>query len=151
MTSKNPFSDFFARSDVSKIFESYKNPAFDMKVFLETQRKNVQALTQAQQLAFQSLQAIAQRQSEVLSQMVEDNSSLAREMMSEGTPEEKIAKNAELFRAVYERTVENLQELSEAINKTGQEASTVINKRVSATMNEIQDSLEKAQQQKKAA
>ncbi len=105
-------------------------------------------------MAFQSMQAIAQRQGELISQMVEDNSSLAREIMSEGTPEEKIAKNAEIFKSVYERAVSNLKELSELINKTSQEATTVINKRVSASMNEIQDSLERAQekaQQKKAA
>lgn len=153
MANKNPFADFFAQNDFAKALENYKNPAFDLKSFLETQRKNVQAVTQAQQLAFQSLQTIAQRQSEILSQMVEDNSSLAREILAEGTPEEKMSKNAEIFKSVYERTVGNLKELSEMISKSNHEASTVINRRVSATMNEIQESLEKAQEktQKKAA
>jgi phasin family protein len=146
---KNPFSDFFAQNDFAKLLENYKNPAFDIKSFLETQRKNVQALTRAQQLAFQSMQDLAQRQGEILSQMVEDNSALARELLAEGTPEEKISRNAEIFKEVYERTVTNLKELSEMVGKANQEAGAVINKRVSATMNEIQDSLEKTQ--KKAA
>ena len=122
-----------------------------MKAFLETQRKNVQAVTQAQQLSFQSLQAIAQRQSEILSQMLEDNSSLARELMGEGTPEEKISKNAEMFKSAYERMTHNMKELSDIIAKSNKEASGVINKRVAATMSEIQETLEKAQQSKKAA
>ena len=151
MAQKNPFTDFFAQNEFSKLFEGYKNPAFDMKAFLETQRKNVQAVTQAQQLSFQSLQAIAQRQSEILSQMLEDNSSLARELMGEGTPEEKISKNAEMFKSAYERMTHNMKELSDIIAKSNKEASGVINKRVAATMSEIQETLEKAQQSKKAA
>jgi phasin family protein len=151
MSQKNPFADFFTQGDFSKMFDSYKSPAFDMQSFLETQRKNIQAVTEAQQLAFQSLQAVAQRQGEIISQMVEDNSNLAREMMAEGTPEEKIAKNAQIFKSVYERTVENMQELSSMITSSGKEASKLINKRVSATMSEIQESLDKNQASKKAA
>ena len=142
---KNPFADFFQQNDFAKLFDNYKNPAFDMQSFMETQRKNIQAVTQAQQLTFQNFQAIAQRQGEIISQIVEDNSSLAKELLSEGTPEEKISKNAEIFKDVYERSVSGLKELSEMINKSNQEATTVINKRVSATMNEIQATLEKAQ------
>lgn len=150
MAQKNTFTDFFAQNDFAKLFDNYKNPAFDLKSFLETQRKNIQALTQAQQLTFQSFQTIAQRQGELLSQLVEDNSSIAKEILAEGTPEDKMSKNAELFKSVYERTVSNMKELSEIINKSNQEATTVINKRVSATMNEIQASLEKTQQKKAA-
>ncbi|MGB4056739.1 MAG: TIGR01841 family phasin [Alphaproteobacteria bacterium] len=149
MAQKNPFADFFAQSDFSKIFENYQSNPFDLKALLETQRKNIQALTEANKIAVGNLQAIAQRQTEILSQIVEDNSSLAKEMMTEGTPEEKIAKNAKLFKNVYERTVGSMKELSEIINKSNEEASTIINKRVAATMNEIQSSLEKSQ--KKAA
>lgn len=151
MTSSNPFADFFSRSDFSKIFDNYKTMPFDMKSFLETQRKNVQALSEAQQITAENLQAILQRQAEILSQMVEDNSSIAREMMIEGTPEEKISKNADLFKNLYERSVKNLNDLAEMINASNQEAGKIISKRVSATMSEIKTSLEKTQQQKKAA
>ncbi len=146
----NPFAEFFAQNDFAKFFDNYKSLPFDMNSFMETQRKNVQALTNAQQLAIDGLQAVAQRQSEILSQLVEDNSNLAKEMMSEGTPEEKIAKNAELFKTVYERSIKNMKDLADMINKANTEASEIINKRVTATMNEIQSSLEKSQQKKAA-
>jgi phasin family protein len=98
----------------------------------------------------ENLQSIAARQTEIMSQIVEDNSSLAKEIMNEGTPEEKIAKNAKMFKSIYERTVGNMNELSEMINKSNQEASAIINKRVTATMSEIQSSLEKTQSKKAA-
>jgi phasin family protein len=150
MAQKNPFADFFAQNDFAKLFENYQNSPFDLKTMLETQRKNIQAISEANQLSMENLQAIAARQAEILSQIVEDNSALAKEIMNEGTPEEKIAKNAKMFKSIYERTVGNMTELSDMINKSNQEASKIINKRVTATMNEIQSSLEKTQTKKAA-
>ena len=150
MAQKNPFADFFAQNDFAKLFENYQTNAFDLKALLETQRKNVQAITEANQVSMGNLQTIAQRQTEILSQIVEDNSSLAKELMTEGTPEEKIEKNAKLFKNIYERTVGNMKDLSEMINKSNQEASAIINKRVAATMNEIQSSIEKTKKKEAA-
>lgn len=149
MQNKPNFTEFLSAKDFSKLFENFKTMPFDMQVFMDMQRKNAQAVTEAQQMALESMQAVIQRQAEIMSQIMEDNSTLAKEMLSEGTPEEKISKNAKLFKNVYERTVSSLQELSDMINKTSMETTKIINKRVTASMTEIQSSLEKAQ--KKAA
>lgn len=146
MAKENPFSEFFAQNDFAKAFEQYQKLPFDLKDLMETQRRNLQAFTEAQQIAMENLQAIAQRQSEILSQIVEDNSNIAKGMLGEGTPEEKISKNADFFKKSYERTVANARELSEMVSKSNLEASNVINKRVSASMNEIKNSLEKTQE-----
>lgn len=145
----NPFAEFITQNDFSKLLENYQQAPVDMETLLETNRKNLQALTEAQQTALENLQTIANRQSEILSQMVEDNSTIAKEMMVEGTPEEKMAKNAEIFKKVYENSIKNMKELSEMVNKSNDKTSAIINKRVFATMNEIKSSLEKAP--KKAA
>lgn len=150
MTQNNPFTDFFAQNDFSKMLENYQAMPFDMKSFLETQRKNAQALTEAQKMAFEGLQTVIQRQAEILSQMVEDNSNLAKDLMAEGSPEQKMTKNAEMFKTVYERTVQSMKEMADIMNKSGEDASNIINKRVSASMNEIKSSLEKTAKKKAA-
>lgn len=146
MTNNNPFNEFFSQNDFSKFFENYQAIPFDVQSFMETQRKNVQALSDAQQIAMDNMQKLAQRQSAVLSQMVEDNARLAKEMMSEGTPEEKIAKNADLIKGVYEKSIKNMSEISELLNKSNKEANDVINKRVKATLNEVKTAMEKPKQ-----
>ncbi len=140
-TSNNNFTDFFAQNDFSKLFEGYNAAPVDMKAFLETQRKNLQALSEVQQTAMEGLQAVAQRQTELLSKFVEDNSSIAKQALSEGTPEEKIAQNAEIFKTTYERNVDSLQELSELINKSNQQATGILNKRVTASVNELKSAV----------
>jgi phasin family protein len=151
MSKQNPLNDFFSHNDFSKLFENFKSLPFDMQSALETQRKNIQAFSEAQQIAVENFQAIAQRQSQIISQLVEDNSKIAKELMAEGTPEEKIAKNADIFKALYERSVKNMNELNEMLSTSNQEASKIINKRVSASITEIKSSLEKTSQLKKAA
>lgn len=149
MVTNNPFSQFFSQNDFSKTFEQYQAIPFEMNDLMETQRKNLQAFTEAQKMAVENLQAVAQRQTQIVSQIIEDNSIIAKELMSEGSPEQKLAKNAELFKKLYDKTARNMQELSDMVSKSGAETGQLLNKRVSASMGEIKSALEKGQ--KKAA
>lgn len=149
MAQDNPFAEFFKNNDFAKAFEQYQNLPFDMTALMDIQRKNVQAMTEAQQLAVHNMQSIAQRQSEIVSQIIEDNAKIAKEMMGEGSPEDKMAKNADMFKSVYERTIKNMNDLSDMIKKSNEEASGVISNRVSASMGEIKSAMESIQ--KKAA
>jgi phasin family protein len=111
--------------------------------FLELQRKNMEAFSEAQKLAMIGLQSAAQLQAEIFSQAIQDNSALARELMSESTPEAKIAKHTEIVKKVYEKSVKNIRELSSTIEKSSQQATDVINKRISASLSEIKSAVQK--------
>ena len=91
----NPFAQLFSQNDFFKTLQNYQSSSFDMKTLMELQRKNLQALTEAQQVTVENLQVIAQKQGEILTQMMSENSTIAKELMSEGTPEEKAAKKLE--------------------------------------------------------
>lgn len=149
MATNNPFSQFFSQNDFSKTLQQYQAIPLEMNDIMETQRKNLQAFTEAQRLAVENLQAVAQRQTEIMSQIIEDNSNIAKELMGEGSPEQKLAKNAELFKNLYEKTTRNMQELSDMMSKSNAETGQLLNKRISASMSEIKSALEKGQ--KKAA
>lgn len=145
------FTAFFQPAEFGKVFENFKSMPFDMQSIMETQRKNIQAMSEAQQIAIENFQAIAQRQSEMLSQIVEEHSKMTSQLMSEGTPEEKIAKQTDLIKGLYERSVKNISDLAEMVSSSNQETSKILNKRVSASMSEIKSSIIDKQQQKKAA
>jgi len=49
--------------DFSKLIEQVKLPGFDMASVIETQRKNIDALTAANQLAYDGMQALMQKHS----------------------------------------------------------------------------------------
>ncbi|MBI1327085.1 MAG: phasin family protein [Alphaproteobacteria bacterium] len=121
---------------------------FSAQAFMETCRKNMQALADAQQASLESLQESLQRNSEIFSQMLEDHASLTREMMQEGKPEEKIARQTELFQKSYEKSVSHMRELGDMMAKSNREATDIINRRVSASLTEMKSAMSKA---KKAA
>ena len=118
------------------------NPVFDLKTLMETQRKNMQAMTEVMQLGMESIQQAASRQAELVGRMVQDNSSYASTIMTEGTPEQKVQRQAELVRKSYEATVAGAREVSDIISKSGEEAAEIINRRVSASLSEFKSAFD---------
>jgi len=92
----------------------------------------------------ESLQTIAQRQGEIISQFVQDQSAVARDIATEGTPEEKVARSAELMRQNYEKTINASREVADMLGKSTREASDIINKRVTEALAEIKTSVEES-------
>ena len=138
-------SDFmkFFDPELAKNFAGMNGFPFDVKSLMETQRKNFEAFTAAQQRTIEGIQALTQRQGELISEMVEDNSAIAQEILGEGSPEEKVAKQTDLVKKVYEKSINNLKEIGDILNKSNQQASDIINKRVSASLTEIKSAIEK--------
>src|SRR5207249_8587274 len=52
--------------DIAKLIERFNMPGLDVSKIMEAQRKNIEALTQANQAAFEGMQGLAKRQMEIL-------------------------------------------------------------------------------------
>lgn len=148
MQQKNSAENFL--NDMQNTFKDMMNsvPAsnpFDFKTILETQRKNFQAITEANQRAFQGWQTLAQRQTEMVSQFVQDNSGIAREAATESTPQDKFARQAELIKTACEKSLLNSKELAEIMRKSTFETAEVLNRRVVASLAEIKTAAKKDQ------
>lgn len=150
MAKTNPFADFDPTKmfdpkmfDPSKLFGDFKMPGVDMEKVVSSQRRNLEALTAANQLAAQAFQAIGKRQAEILRQTMEQTSQAMREVMTAGSPEQKAARQTELAKEAFERAIANMRELAEMVTKAQGEANEVISKRVSETLDEVKDLLAK--------
>ena len=129
----SPFPEF----DVTKIMGEFRIPGLDMNALMDAQRKNIEAVTSANRLAFEGLQAAAARQADILRQSMEEAQSMVKEMMTSGTAEDRVAKQAELTKQAFERTLAHMKEVAEMIAKSNTEAAEIINKRVSESLDEI--------------
>ena len=124
-------------ADVSKLISEFKLPGVDVESVLASQQKNIQALTAANQLALEGFQAVVRRQSEIVRQTMEQTSSMMSELMAAGSPEDKVAKQADLVKLAFEKALSNARELAELVAKSNSEAADVINKRVSESLEEV--------------
>lgn len=131
--SPNPFLD------MDKFMADFRLPSFDVEAMLAMQRKNVEALTQANQLAVEGVQAVARRQAEIAREAVEEASNATRELFQSKSPEDRLAKQAELAKLVIEKAVSNIRELTEIVSKANADAFGVINKRVTEGFDEVRD------------
>lgn len=139
----NPTGNPFFDVDVSKFLGDLKVPGIDVESILASQRKNIEAVTAANQLALEGFQAVLRRQAEILRQSVESASSIVSEVIAAGTPEEKAAKQAELAKVAFEKALANAKELSELVAKSNSEAAEVLSKRVSESLEEVKAALAK--------
>jgi phasin family protein len=125
--------------DVTKIFGNFRMPGLDIETIVAMQRKNLEAFTQANQLAVEGARAVAQRQAEIIQQAVEQASSMFRDLTQPGGPEERVAKNVEVAKETFERGVANARELTELATKANTDAFYVISKRFTESLDEVRD------------
>lgn len=125
--------------DISKLMGDFKLPGVDVESLMSSQRKNIEAVTQANKLAYDGLQAVIKRQTEILRQTLEEVTQAAKEMAEPGTAQDKAAKQTEMAKEVFERSLSNMRELSEMIAKANTEAFDLLNKRVSQSMDEVRE------------
>jgi phasin family protein len=134
----NPFG-----FDFEKIMRDFKLPGVDYQSVMESQRRNIEALSALNQQATAGMQAVAQRQGEILQTLMAEARD-ATQQLAEATPEARASKQAELSRLAFERAVANMRELSEMVAKSQNEALETINKRVSESLKEVQALIDKA-------
>ena len=134
MSNGNPFGTPFV--DVTKILEQFKIPGVDLQAVLEARRKDVEALTQANQIAYDNMQALAKREAEILQQtMSEWQAAMAG--MSRKSPAEMAASGTELASQAFGRALANMRELAEMATKSQSQAYEVLNKRFQENLEEM--------------
>ncbi|MGB0671585.1 MAG: phasin family protein [Rhodospirillales bacterium] len=123
--------------EFTKLAGDYKVPGLDANVLLDTQRKNIEALTAANKVAVEGVQAIAKRQAEILQETLDGMKETFESLAAAGTPQDAAAKQVELSKAAFEKAVANMKELSEMIAKSNGEATAAINSRISESLDEL--------------
>lgn len=129
------FFDF----DVTKMFADFRFRPFDVDALMACQRRNIEALSQANQLAVEGVQAMARRQIEIARQAIEDASVLFRDLTQPVSAEDRIAKNTEYAKQMLEKSVVHGREMTQLAAKAGAEAADVLRKRASESLDELRE------------
>ena len=88
-------------------------------------------------MAVDGIQALARRQVEVLQETMKEASEAVSSLSKAGSPAELAAKEAELGKSAFEKSVSTMREMAEILVKSSQEATNKINARVAASLDEI--------------
>ena len=135
----------FGEMNFGNFGEGIAFPMIDAEKIMQSQRRNFEVLTQANQICYEGVQAVAQRQAEIVRKSFEDYSRVMQEMAKPGDMEDRIARQADVAKDAYQASVANLRELTELSVKSNSEAAELLNKRVAEAFEEFRGILASAQ------
>ncbi len=123
--------------DFGKLAEQFKFPGVDTTALIASQQRNIEAIAKANQVAFAGVQAIMQRQAEILSKTLDETAKAVQAFSKTGKPEDVWAKQADLLKETYEHGLSDLRELTELSAKANSQAAELLTHRVTDGLNEI--------------
>jgi phasin family protein len=129
------FFDF----DVTKVMADFRFRPLDVEALMACQRRNIEAFSQANQLAVEGVQAVARRQIEIARQTIEDMSVLLRDLAQPVSTEERISKNTEYAKQFLDKSINHGREITLLATKAGTEAADVLRKRAAEGLDELRD------------
>ena len=125
-----------AFGDLTKMLEQFKLPGVDTQEIVEARRKDVDALIQANQAIYEGMQALANKQGELLKTAMEDIQSAVKGAaggVGVGDP----GKQGELARKAYEKVLGDMKDLAEIARKSQADAMASITQRGAQHLEEV--------------
>ena len=117
---------------------AFAMPNVDMDAFMAVQRRNVEALTTANQIAADGGKTFAALQSEILRRTMDGYAAVVTGMMAVSDPKTGAVKQAAFAKDSFEKSVDDVRELAAIATATQAKTLDVINKRVVEGMDEFQ-------------
>jgi phasin family protein len=134
---KAPLSSFNSFAKLFPVLGFTKLPGFDVTTVLDIQRRNVEALTAANQTLAQGLQTVVRRQGEIARQSVKQVQDLLSIKPFNTSVEETLVKRIDVAKTSFEKTVADARELGDLVAKVGSEAVDILSRRVVASLDEV--------------
>jgi phasin family protein len=147
MSETNPFNPFenvdLGKFDFTKWLGELKLPGVDVQTLMENQRKNIEAVAEANKLAVESMKAVAKRQVEMLTESMNAVASASQQIAAKASnPQEMTSKQAELATGAFEKVLANMRELAEMVGKSNSETFELMNNRFNESLKELSSLME---------
>ena len=139
MESTNPNSLF---TDYTKLITHFKLPGVDVGSLMESQRKDIEALATANSAAIAGVQAIGQKQVDILRDTFVNLQSMMAQMGTTGS--EPRAKAGEIVQKALHKALTDMQDLADTAYRAQTESTAVVTKRVAEHIEEIKALLQPA-------
>jgi phasin family protein len=125
-----------AFGDLTKMLEQFKVPGVDTKEIVEARRKDIDALVQANQAIYEGMQALANKQGELLKKAMEDIQSAVKGAVG-GVGVGDPGKQGELARKACEKVLADMKDLAEIARASQADAMAKITQRGTEHLDEV--------------
>jgi len=120
-------------ADLKNIMERFKVPGVDASTMVESGRKDIEALVEANKAAYQGLQALMKKQTEMLTHAMHNIQEAAKHSGGGSAG----GKPAETVREAYHKTLADMKELAEIVRRSQAEAMSKVTDRAIEHLQEL--------------
>src|ERR1700730_13258823 len=123
--------------DLTKLMSQFQLPGVDFAALVDRERKKIEALAEANRIAFEGWQRLVRRQAEMLQETM-------KKVVADAGQEDGIKKRAGLAQEGFEKALANMRELAEMTTQSQKEVFDVIRKRIEENVEGIRNFGKKA-------
>ena len=130
--------DIPGMGDIGKMMQQFKLPGIDIAAIIESQKKDMEALAEANRQAYEGIQALARRRSEILMESL----SQWQAAMKDATGPDALSKQAERARKGVQKAMVDMRELAEMEAASRSKAWKVVQDRFQENLVNLQKLLQ---------
>lgn len=124
--------------DLGKLIEQFKLPGADMSALVEWQRKDLEALAEANRQAYEGIKALAERRNEILRETLGQWQGALQDVAGK----DALAKQTESAQQGVQQAIENFRELAAMEAQTRNNSWKVVQDRLQENMANLQKLLQ---------
>lgn len=137
-------TDFFKQNDFTKQFASLKLPGFDAEAVVGAQKKNMEALVEANKAAAAGYQDLFKKQIAIFEETVAEAQKHLKSLDTTKLDADTAKAQAELAKAAFEKALSNMQALAELAQKANADAYEIVAARIKESLAELRELAVKA-------
>ena len=126
-----PFNEF------TKLFSEFRWPGVDMEAFAAHNKENLNALLKMGNAAVSGMTEVSKRQTEIIRQTMEEAMGVVEQNLAALPADQRMAKQTAIAQMAFEKALSNAKELAEIVGRTSRETSDIVNKRITASVEEF--------------
>lgn len=130
--------------DMTKMIQQFKVPGLDMAPIVESRRKDMEALIEANKSAYEAMQALARKQTEILTETMQGIQDTAKGLASGGVGAPNAAKQADLVGKAYQKALADMKDLAEMVRKSQTDAMAGLTVRATQSLQEMKKLMQPA-------
>ena len=138
MMDSTNFNSIF--SEYKKVVGQFKLPGVDVGALLESRRKDIEAIVEANTTALAGVQSLAQKQSEILRTTLTEVQSLVNRVAQSGA--QPAANTGEVVQQALHKALADMQELADTAYRAQSDSFAVVTKRVAEHVEELKTLLQ---------
>lgn len=126
------------------MFDMGDNAVPGMKSIMDTQRRNIEALSQISQTAAKSAQDLTTRQAEIARKMATDAQATFQDLLAVRSVEEQISHNIDVVKRELDKQAEVVKEITEMMVSAQNEAGDIVKQRLDEAVEELKGTVKSA-------